>query len=100
MVGRYNKNRSPEEAVPVEKIMQITNEYQQGMQEVQQEYNTLSGQLRSEENERNQMLEDISLCFEKLERMEKVLMEKAKKKKELEEREKEQKEEKTEEKSE
>lgn len=56
MVGIYNRNRSPEEAVPVDKIMQITNEYQEGMREVQAEYNTLSGQLKSEENERNQML--------------------------------------------
>jgi hypothetical protein len=30
------------------------------------------------------MLEEISLCFEKLERMEKLLIEKAKKKKEVE----------------
>lgn len=50
MVNIYNKNRSPEEAVPVDKIMQITNEYQEGMREVQQEYNTLSGQLRTEEH--------------------------------------------------
>lgn len=83
MVNIYNKNRSPEEAVPVDKIMQITSEYQEGMREVQQEYNTLSGQLRTEEDERNQMLDEINLCFEKLERMEKVLLEKAKKKAEL-----------------
>lgn len=77
MVGIYNKNCKPEEAVPVDKIMQITNEYQTGMREVQQEYSTLSGQLKHEENERNQMLEEINLCFEKLERMEKILVEKA-----------------------
>jgi Mg2+ and Co2+ transporter CorA len=77
MVGIYNKNRSPEEAVPVDKIVQITNDYHTGMQEVQQEYNTLSGQLKNEEDERNQMIQEISLCFEKLERMEKVLVEKA-----------------------
>jgi hypothetical protein len=70
--------------VPVEKIMQITNEYQAGMREVQEEYSTLSGQLKNEESERNLMLDEINLCFEKLERMEKVFTEKARKKAELE----------------
>ena len=31
MVGIYNQNKSPEQAVPVEKIMHITQEYQEGM---------------------------------------------------------------------
>ena len=35
MVSIYNKNKSPEQAVPVEKIIQITNDYQEGMREVQ-----------------------------------------------------------------
>ena len=57
MVEVYNKKRSPEEAVPVEKIMEITSEYQNGMREVQQEYSQLSEQLRKEEDERNGMME-------------------------------------------
>jgi|JI9StandDraft_2_1071091.scaffolds.fasta_scaffold1036307_1 hypothetical protein len=52
------------------------------MREVQAEYNTLSVQLKSEEEERNQMIEQINVCFDKLTRMEKILTEKAKKKKE------------------
>jgi len=35
MVNIYNKNQSPEQAVPVEKIIEITTEYQEGMREVQ-----------------------------------------------------------------
>lgn len=38
MVNIYNKNKTPEQAVPVEKIMQITNDYQEGMKAVQSEY--------------------------------------------------------------
>jgi hypothetical protein len=34
--------------VPVDKIIQITTDYQEGMKEVQSEYNTLSQQLKSE----------------------------------------------------
>lgn len=76
MVNIYNKNKSPDEAVPVEKIIQITNEYQEGMKEVQAEYSQLSGQLKKEEEERNQMMEQIEMCFKKLEKMEKVMKEK------------------------
>ena len=57
MVEVYNKNQSPEQAVPVDKIMAITSEYQNGMREVQQEYSQLSEQLRKEEDERNGMME-------------------------------------------
>lgn len=78
MVQVYNKNQSPEQAVPVEKIMQITQEYQEGMKEVQSEYNTLSLQLKKEEEERNEMMSQIQSCFDKLERMEKVLLDKRK----------------------
>lgn len=85
MVGMYNKGKNAEEAVPVDKIIQITNEYQQGMREVQSEYSTLSVQLKKEEEERNEMMEQINVCFDKLEKMEKVLLEKARKKKELQE---------------
>ena len=85
MVGMYNKGKNAEEAVPVDKIIQITNEYQEGMREVQSEYSTLSVQLKKEEEERNEMLEQINVCFDKLEKMEKVLLEKAKKKKEMQE---------------
>lgn len=53
MVGMYNKGKNAEEAVPVDKIIQITNEYQEGMREVQSEYGTLSVQLKQEEEERN-----------------------------------------------
>ena len=35
MVSIYNQNKSPEQAVPVDKIMQITKDYQEGMREVQ-----------------------------------------------------------------
>jgi hypothetical protein len=35
MVSIYNKQNSAEDAVPVDKILQITNEYQEGMREVQ-----------------------------------------------------------------
>jgi Mg2+ and Co2+ transporter CorA len=84
MVGIYNKNRTAEDAVPVDKIMQITTEYQEGMKEVQAEYNTLSGQLKREEEERNEMMDQIGICFDKLERMEKLLTEKARRKRELE----------------
>ena len=48
MVGIYNKQNSAEDAVPVEKILQITNEYQEGMRDVQAEYSTLSVQLKQE----------------------------------------------------
>ena len=82
MVGIYNKNKTAEDVVPVDKIMQITTEYQEGMREVQAEYNTLSVQLKSEEEERNEMIEQINVCFDKLTRMEKIFSEKAKKKKE------------------
>jgi hypothetical protein len=34
--------------VPVDKIIQITTDYQEGMKEVQSEYNTLSLQLKCE----------------------------------------------------
>ena len=73
MVSIYNKNKSPEEAVPVDKIIQITHDYQQGMKEVHTEYNTLSGQLKKEEEERDAMMGQIQVCFEKLERMEKIM---------------------------
>jgi Mg2+ and Co2+ transporter CorA len=56
--------------------MQITQEYQEGMREVQNEYGTLSQELKKEEEERNEMMGQIQSCFEKLERMEKVLLEK------------------------
>ena len=56
--------------------MQITQEYQEGMREVQNEYGTLSQELKREEEERNEMMGQIQSCFEKLERMEKVLLEK------------------------
>ena len=46
MVGIYNKKRSPEEAVPVDKIIEITTQYQSGMKEVQTEYNVLSAELK------------------------------------------------------
>lgn len=78
MVGLYNKNQSPEQAVPVEQILQMTSEYQSGMREVQAEYGVLSQQLQQEEKERNQMMEEINSCFEKLERMEKLFRQKAK----------------------
>lgn len=55
------------------------------MREVQSEYSTLSVQLKKEEEERNEMMEQITTCFDKLEKMEKVLLEKARKKKELQE---------------
>lgn len=55
------------------------------MREVQSEYSTLSVQLKKEEEERNEMMEQINVCFDKLEKMEKVLLEKARKKKELQE---------------
>lgn len=55
------------------------------MKEVQSEYSTLSVQLKKEEEERNEMLEQINVCFDKLEKMEKVLLEKARKKKEMQE---------------
>ena len=42
MVNIYNKNKSPDQAVPVEKIMEITKDYQEGMREVQNEYSALS----------------------------------------------------------
>lgn len=56
--------------------MQITNDYQQGMKEVQSQYSTLSGQLKKEEEERDAMMGQIQVCFEKLERMEKIMKEK------------------------
>lgn len=52
MVTAFNKNRSPEEAVPVEKIMEITQSYQEGMKEAQAEYSELSQSLKKEEEER------------------------------------------------
>lgn len=55
------------------------------MREVQSEYSTLSVQLKKEEEERNEMMEQINVCFDKLQKMEKVLLEKARKKKELQE---------------
>ena len=55
------------------------------MREVQSEYSTLSVQLKKEEEERYEMMEQINVCFDKLEKMEKVLLEKARKKKELQE---------------
>lgn len=55
------------------------------MREVQSEYSTLSVQLKKEEEERNEMMEQINVCFDKLEKMEKVLLEKARKKKEQQE---------------
>lgn len=84
MVAIYNKNRSPEQAVPVDKIIQITNDYQEGMREVQGEYSVLSEQLKKEEEEREVMMQQINSCFEKLEKMEAVLREKRKKKVEAE----------------
>ena len=47
MVTIYNQNSSPESAVPVEKIIEITNEYQEGMKEVQKEYNGLTAELKN-----------------------------------------------------
>ena len=84
MVSIYNQNKSPEQAVPVDKIMQITKDYQEGMREVQNEYSVLSQELKQEEQERDLMMKEIQVCFEKLERMEKVLVEKKKKEKEAE----------------
>ena len=46
------------------------------MKEVQAEYHQLSGQLKKEEEERNQMMEQIEMCFKKLEKMEHVMKEK------------------------
>jgi len=80
MVNIYNNNRAPDQAVPVDKIIQITTDYQQGMREVQGEYTQLSEQLKKEEEERDLMMEQINLCFSKLEKMEKVLQEKRRKK--------------------
>ena len=84
MVSIYNQNKSPEQAVPVDKIMQITKDYQEGMREVQNQYSVLSQELKQEEQERDLMMKEIQVCFEKLERMEKVLVEKKKKEKEAE----------------
>ena len=50
MVGMYNKNTGPENAVPVEKIMSITTDYQQGMKQANQEYTDLSSELKKEQN--------------------------------------------------
>ena len=66
MVDVYNKNKSPDQAVPVEKIMQITKDYQEGMREVQQEYGELSHELKKEEEERDLMMKEIQTCFDKL----------------------------------
>ena len=66
MVEVYNKNKSPDQAVPVEKIMQITKDYQEGMREAQQEYGKLSQELKKEEEERDVMMKEIQTCFDKL----------------------------------
>ena len=61
--------------------MQITKDYQEGMKEVQNQYSVLSKELKEEEQERDKMMQEINVCFQKLERMEKMLLEKKKKEK-------------------
>ena len=50
------------------------------MREVQGEYTVLSEQLKREEEERDAMMQQIGLCFEKLEKMEHALRDKRAKK--------------------
>ena len=48
MVTIYNKNADPNQAVPVEKIMEITNVYEKEMKEAHSEYEKLEGELKKE----------------------------------------------------
>ena len=73
MVTMYNKTASPNEAVPVQKIIEITNAYEIEMKNANKEYESLEKELRKEQGERNDMVKQIQLCFGKLERMEKIL---------------------------
>jgi hypothetical protein len=63
----------------VEKIISITNEYEQGMREANKEYQSLADELKHEEEERNQIVFQIKDCFDKLERMEHKIKEKKRK---------------------
>lgn len=66
MVTIYNKNASPNDAVPVDKIIEITNTYETEMRSAHNEYEHLEKELRKEEAERNNMIQEIELCFGKL----------------------------------
>jgi hypothetical protein len=86
MVSIYQKSsQGNTDAVPVEKIIAITNEYENGMREANREYTHLAEELRKEETERDDIMEQIKDCFGKLERMEVKIKEK--KRRELEQRE-------------
>ena len=49
MVNVYNKTADPSQAVPVQKIMEITNEYEKQMRSAQDEYESLEKELKQEE---------------------------------------------------
>ena len=66
MVNIYNKTADPSQAVPAEKIMEITNTYEQEMRSAHTEYQRLESELKREEEERNGMMGEIQECFAKL----------------------------------
>lgn len=59
MVTVYNKTASPEDAVPVDKIIEVTKLYENEMRSTHEEYQNLEGMLRKEENERDDMMKQI-----------------------------------------
>ncbi len=59
MVSIYNKSANPSDAVPVEKIIEITNSYETEMKNAHTEYEHLEKELRKEEAERNNMIAEI-----------------------------------------
>lgn len=59
MVTVYNKTASPEDAVPVDKIIEVTKLYENEMKSTHEEYQNLEGMLRKEETERDDMMRQI-----------------------------------------
>ena len=70
MVGIYNQNAGPGNAVPIQQIISITGHYEQGMKEANKEYTDLSQQLNQEQLQQSKMVEQMMLCMKKLENLE------------------------------
>ena len=63
MVTIYNKNANPNQAVPVDKIIEITNVYETEMKSAHKQYQYLESELKKEEGERDDMMKEIMKCF-------------------------------------